>query len=552
MSGTQAGKNVLLIMTDEWRAQNIGYNGDPEVNTPNIDKLAGESVNYCQAIAGTPICCPSRASFITGQYPSEHGVYINDVPLQPQGTTIAEVFQQHGYRTGYIGKWHLNGSPEGIFEARSEPIPPERRFGFEYWKVLECTHDYNNSAYYDGESTKKKYWPGYDAFGQTDDAIDFIGQQTEQPYFLALSYGPPHFPLHTAPQEYRERYSSAEPEVRGNVPEWAREEALEDLRGYFAHMEALDDCIGKLLEQVDPENTIVVFTSDHGDMMWSQGLQHKLTPWEEAVRIPLLVRAPGVAPGESDQLFNSPDLMPTVLGYVGLPIPESVTGEDLSRSESQPSSAWLSAPVAYSSLRRTGLSEYRGVRNHRYTYVCTRTGPWLLYDNYDDPFQLNNRCDDPELAEIQTALHQQLEQWMHRLSDEFRESQYYLERDGLTHYFEVNEPLGRAGNGQWRSTDERAWHYSIDTPMAHLLEDAEARKIVEQEVPDLLKMEDTFFERRSLRLLAMLEPEQASDQQLRAADSRLAELGPLPLIPEDMTAKPAWPPQRRLTPRKAV
>ncbi|WP_205857680.1 sulfatase, partial [Phytoactinopolyspora endophytica] len=535
-----ARPNVLLIMADEWRARSVGYAGDEHARTPHIDALAAESVTYQQAISGQPICCPARASFLTGQYPLQHGVYLNDVPLQPTGPVLPEVFRDHGYRTGYIGKWHLFGSPEGTFERRESYIPAESRFGFEYWKALECTHDYNRSAYYEGDDPAKRFWEGYDAFAQTEDAIGFITDAGETPFFLTLSYGPPHFPLHTAPERYRELYADADIQPPANVPDWCRDEAVNDLRGYYAHIAALDECVGRLLDAVG-ENTVVVFTSDHGDMLWSQGLEHKLVPWEESVRVPLLVRAPGRAPRTSQQLFNSPDLMPTLLGYAGLPVPPGVTGADLSVPEAGTPSAFLCVPAAYSSLRRAGLEEYRGVRDQRYTYVRTRSGPWLLYDNIDDPQQLRNRCGDPALAAEQDRLDQELDRWLTRLGDEFLPGEEYLGRDGYQHYFEANEPLGCSGTDQWQSTNGRGRFFSVDTQLSAVLAHPDARAVVEELGPRLLEAGEPLHDRRSVRLLAMCEPAAIIDERLKELDRRLTALGTRPVGPEGDVALPAWP-----------
>jgi arylsulfatase A-like enzyme len=540
--------NVVVIMTDEWRAQAVGYAGDRNARTPRIDALAAESVNYEQAVSGQPICCPARASVMTGQYPLQHGVYLNDVPLRPAGPLLPEVFREHGYRTGYIGKWHLYGSPDGRFERRESFIPAESRFGFEEWKALECTHDYHHSAYYDGNDPAKRYWEGYDAFAQTDAAIDFLAREDDRPFFLMLSYGPPHFPLQTAPERFREQYADAAISLPPNVPEWCQDKAIDDLRGYYAHISALDECVGRLLDVVDSGNTIVVFTSDHGDMLWSQGLEHKLAPWEEAVRVPLLIRAPGHPARVSGQLFNSPDLMPTILGFAGLPVPGNVTGLDLSTQDAGKPTAFLSAPVAYSSLRRAGLEEYRGVRDARYTYVRTGRGPWLLYDNQDDPHQLRNRCGDPALAHEQARLDAELGRWLARLRDDFLPGADYLARDGYEHYFEVNEPLGFAGTDQWQSTNPRGQLFSIDTQLSALLDDPAAGAIVEDIAPHLLEPAEPHHLRRSIRILAMSDPERIDDDRLAELDLRLTKLGPRPASQDGGVALSTWPPKRRLTP----
>jgi arylsulfatase A-like enzyme len=242
--------NVLFILADEWRAQATRYNGDTNVQTPVLDRFAAESVNFDMAVSGTPVCCPYRASLLTGQYPLTHGVIVNDVELKPKGVTMGEAFTKAGYRTGWIGKWHVYGSPDGKYGRRLAYIPPEKRFGFDYWKACECTHDYNKSLYYEGNDPTPKYWPGYDAFAQTDDACSFIRRQvkSDDPFCLVLSLGPPHFPLETGAGASIGAYKGREIALRRNVPENLRARSAEIIAEYYAHMSAVDECLDRLLK----------------------------------------------------------------------------------------------------------------------------------------------------------------------------------------------------------------------------------------------------------------------------------------------------------------
>ena len=396
--------NVLYVLADEWRAQATGYGGDPNVRTPALDRLAAESINFENAVSGHPVCCPHRASLLTGQYPLTHGVFVNDEELKPTGTTLGQAFAQADYQTGYIGKWHVYGSPEGKYERRLAFIPPDHRFGFQYWKACECTHDYNHSLYYEGDDPTPKYWPGYDAIAQTDDACHFIETRSKSrdPFFLTLSLGAPHFPLNTAPERYQALFRDREIQLRPNVPAKDREQAIKDLRGYYAHMAAVDECLGRLLGSLDSagiaKNTIVVFTSDHGDMMRSQSLTTKHVPWDESIRVPFLLRYPqklGAKGKRIRTVLNTPDIMPTLLNLAGLRTPDGVQGTDYSKlcqgaAPPRDSAAFLQFPVSYGAARPEGIGEYRGLRTEQYTYVRSRRGPRLLYDNRADPYQMHN------------------------------------------------------------------------------------------------------------------------------------------------------------------
>jgi arylsulfatase A-like enzyme len=461
--------NVLYIIADEWRAQATGYNADPNVRAPVLDSLAAQSTLFENAVSGCAVCCPYRASLMTGQYPLTNGVFINDVELRPNGPTLAETFARAGYRTGFIGKWHLYGSPDGKYGRRLAYIPPDKRLGFDYWKACECTHDYNKSLYYEGSDSTPKYWPGYDAIAQTDDACAFIERQTKSgdPYLLTLSLGPPHFPYATAPEKYQAMFRDSEIKFRSNVPEDRRKDAAEILRGYYSHMAALDDCFARLLATLDrtrtAEDTLVVFTSDHGDMMLSQGLTTKLYPWDESIRVPLLMRYPRKFGRKGRRVrtpINSPDLMPTLLGACGLAVPDSVQGRDYSKlamggSEPGPeTSALLNLAVPITEARRYGFAEYRGLRTARHTYVRSNHGPWLLYDNEKDPYQMHNLIGRAEKKDLQDLLDRALDVKLREAKDDFLPAAEYVRRAGVGHYREVNVKVGyhKSPWGDWEST----------------------------------------------------------------------------------------------------
>lgn len=432
--------NVVFVFADQWRAQATGYAGDPNVRTPHLDRLAGESVNFRTAVAGCPVCSPWRASLLTGQYPLTHGVFVNDVYLQHKAVSIADAFNAAGYDTGYIGKWHVDG------HGRSSYIPRDRRQGFRFWKVLECTHDYGRSAYYADED-RKLFWDGYDAVAQTQEAIAYLrgrtgahaGAQQNRPFALFVSWGPPHNPYETAPKEFREMYDPARIILRPNVPAELAERVRKDLAGYYAHCSALDFCMGEIMQALRSggleEDTILAFTSDHGDMLGSQGTQRKQKPWDESILVPFLLRYPAALGKRSREVpipINAPDIMPTLLGLCGLEIPRTAEGVDFSphlrRERTLPVEAALLA--CYHPFgewpRARGGKEYRGVRTERHTYVRDLGGPWLLYDNEKDPYQLQNVCNNPAFADVQGKLDSLLNRILREQKDEFLPGDEYL------------------------------------------------------------------------------------------------------------------------------
>jgi len=432
--------NLLFLLADQWRAQAFGYAGDHNVRTPNIDRLAREGFTFGNAISGLPVCCPYRASLMTGQRPLTHGVFMNDVPLSTNALTLAKVLRGAGYETGYIGKWHLDG------DGRSNFIPRERRQGFDYWKVLECTHNYTNSFYYADEPVKLK-WDGYDAMAQTRDAQQYLRDhgRSSRPFLLFLAWGPPHNPYHIVPEHYRAFYDPKKIKLRPNVPEAGRADARKAASGYYAHCTALDDCVGHLratLRELGLEqNTLLIFTSDHGDMLGSHGAYNKQRPYDESVRVPLLLRWPaglGTRARKLDALIHAEDILPTLLGLVGAPIPKTVEGLDFSgyvRGGPNPNdgAVLLSCVAPFGQwTRQMGGRECRGIRTLRYTYMRDLDGPWLLFDNWKDPFQLKNLARQPSSMMLQAELDAILSRKLAEAHDDFRSGGEYLRNWGYT------------------------------------------------------------------------------------------------------------------------
>ncbi len=431
-----APPNLVFLFPDEWRAQAFGYAGDPNVHTPHLDQLQKESVHCVNAVSAVPVCCPMRATLLTGQRPLTHGVFMNDVPLNPEAVTLGKVFKQAGYATAYIGKWHVDG------HGRSNFIPKERRQGFEYWKVLECTHNYNKSFYY-ADGPEKLTWEGYDAIAQTRDAQQYLkaSAKMNQPFLLVLSWGPPHDPYQTAPEKYRAMYRTEQLKLRPNVPEEMQAKARTNLLGYYSHCTALDDCVGDIWSTLKElgleENTILVFTSDHGDLLQSHAQSFKQQPYDESIRVPLLIHWPKALGRQLKQLdapVNSEDLMPTLLGLCGLAIPKTVEGLDYSgyvRGGKNPgdNAALISCVAPFGQWNRNkGGVEYRGIRTTCYTYVRNLDGPWLLFDNELDPYQLKNLVNLPEQTALQAQLEATLQRKLRETKDDFRPGDDYIKQ----------------------------------------------------------------------------------------------------------------------------
>ena len=363
---------------------------------------------------------------------------MNDVLLDPEAESFPKVYKTAGYETAYIGKWHLDG------HGRNSFIPKERRQGFDYWKVLECTHNYNNSWYWDNNDEYKE-WEGYDAYAQTEDAINYINKRkdSDQPFLLVVSYGPPHTPFDQAPEEMKALYMDKDLRIRPNVPEERKEEVRRHLIGYYGHITALDKCIGALQQTIKDagleDNTLFVFTSDHGYMIHSQGWFHKQVPYEESIHVPFLLKYPSLFGKEGQEngvLVNTPDIMPTLLGLSNLAIPKPVEGRDLKGilTGEEPDDIEAVLIACYQPFgqwpRPGGGVEYRGVRTKQYTYAARLEGSWLLFDNKNDPYQLNNLVDQPEYHELQQELHGKMQDLLEQTNDQFEPGMNYVNRWG--------------------------------------------------------------------------------------------------------------------------
>ena len=430
--------NIIYILTDQWRASAMGYSGDPNVKTPNIDALAKSSLNFKNAVSVTPVCTPYRAALMTGRYPTSTGMFLNDLHLPDEELCVAEVFGKAGYNTGYIGKWHLDGNGRFSF------IPIEKRQGFDYWKAAECDHNYNQSHYYTGNSAEKMFWNGYDVFDQAKDAQQYIRTQSKssKPFILFVAFGAPHFPHQTAPKEYLDLYNENTILLPPNVPESLQQNAKKEAKGYYAHCSAIDKSIAEILSTIDEEgireNTVFILTSDHGEMLGSQGVDPKLkqVPFAESANVPFILRYPAVT-GNIGRLVQmpvtTPDIFPTLLGLANIPIPKSCEGDDLSsfirRNQDDPHRAVLYMNIS-PFIKQEYAIAYRAIKTNQYTYIRSINGPWFLFDDNKDPFQMNNLLTNKSFDKIRKILDTRLYKLLKKNGDEFQTGAFYLKKWG--------------------------------------------------------------------------------------------------------------------------
>lgn len=428
--------NIVYILTDQWRGSALGYAGDPNVKTPHLDAFKNESINFTNAVSVTPVCTPHRAALLTGKYPTSTGMFLNDVYLPEEELSMAEIFKTEGYNTAFLGKWHLDG------HGRFNNVAPERRQGFDYWKALECSHDYNKMAYYENNDPHIKYWDGYSPNALTKDANLYLIDQAknEKPFLLFISLATPHFPHDSAPKKFKDMYPLEELKLNPNVPEEWKEKTLKELQGYYAHCTATDEAIGSVLNKLKElglfDDSIIVFSSDHGEMMGAHGVRPKVKQlaWDESIRVPFLISYPSIGTNKGATVnapINTPDILPTLLGLTNIEIPETVEGENLSELIKNPDPNFDRAALVMN-ISPFGINykdpAYRAIRTKQYTYIRTQEGASNLFDNLSDPYQMNNLLDKPEYSKLQQGLDAKLYAALQDIGDDFNTSDYYLKK----------------------------------------------------------------------------------------------------------------------------
>ena len=453
--------NIVYMFADQLRRQSCGYAGDPLAQTPNIDRLARESCELTNAVSGHPVCAPYRATLFTGKYTTSTGMVINEIRISPDHDTIAKVLNRAGYETAYIGKWHLYANELGNhYDPKNSYIPagPDR-LGFDgFFAGYNFHHEnYGENSYYHLNSPEKIHYGdgAYEPDCQTDMAIRELERLAGggKPFALFLSLGTPHDPWdeNNVPPEWLAKFRDTEfvlpenylprndphadgwavlsPEERKHIPDW--------MRVYYAMVANVDWNVGRVREAIRrlgiEKDTIFVFTSDHGELFGAHGRRAKNIFYEEAVRVPFLMRCPGFVPeGPSDVCLNTVDIMPTLLSLCGLPIPSAVEGRDLSGAVCRRAGAKEPEGAL---MMGTGATadwgdgyEWRAFRTKRYTYaVYLRDGEELLFDNVCDPLQTRNLVKDEAGAQVLQDMKEKMAREMARVNDKFHPTSYYRE-----------------------------------------------------------------------------------------------------------------------------
>lgn len=442
---TTQAQNIIWIFGDQHRAQALSCNGDPNLNTPEIDRLAADGLNFDRAVSGYPLCCPYRGALLSSRYP-HHAVPGHQYQLPPELPTVAHAFKDYGYETAYFGKWHVDGFQESTGRAAMHTVPRERRGGFDTWLGYE-----NNNSQWDcwvhghargGAEVAHYRLPGYETDALTDLLLAFISSKADEqqqgsmtPFFAALSVQPPHDP-YVAPAEFMRRHNPNTLQMRPNVPHIPRvqEQARRELAGAYAMIENLDWNVGRIRQALAEagldHDTTLIFFSDHGDMHGSQGQFRKTSPWEESMRVPFIISGPptryGHGGGRTPLPINHVDIAPTSLGLCGLDAPDWMVGHDYSHlyrldrpRQTLPDSAFLQLVIP------TGHSHsvdrpWRGVVTaDNWKYIVLENQPWLLFNLNEDPYEQANLAHNTRFKVERKRLHDRLAQWIADTGDSF-------------------------------------------------------------------------------------------------------------------------------------
>lgn len=420
-------KNILVILSDQQRQDTMGIYGQKLDVTPNLDRLAKESTIFDNAFTPQPVCGPARACIQTGKYPSELGTFVNGISLPTTVPTLASLLKNSGYKTGYVGKWHL-ASDDGENEYHYSAVPLEKRGGYiDYWMasdVLEFTsHGYDGYVF--NKDMEKVEFKGYRADKITDFALDFLKvQEKESPFLLFVSYIEPHHQndrkAYEGPKDSKEKFKDFE--LPEDIKRLGYGDSREQYPDYLGCCNAIDRNVGRMLDVLEEKNlledTIVVYSSDHGCHFKTRNKElkkpgaddYKRSPEDCVIKIPMIIHGIDYLEKGREKTFVSLlDLTPTLLDAVGvkpdasmqgIPIREKLKGET-NRVFIQVSESFVG----------------RAIRTERFLYFISAPdkNPWkdknsleyeetYLYDLEKDPLQLNNLINDESYKEIKEEL----------------------------------------------------------------------------------------------------------------------------------------------------
>ena len=431
--------NVIFFFSDQQRWDTVGAYGGPLGVTPNLDRMAAEGVRFHNAFTCQPVCGPARATLQTGKYPTQVGVHTNHRRLSRRHKPLAGYLSEAGYEVGYIGKWHLAscGPTGGRDDYRERPVPPELRGGYkDFWlasDVLEFTSHSYDGHMYDADGNRREFPEGrYRVDAQTDWAVDYLRTRTgERPFFLFLSYIEPHHQNDhhhfEGPHGSKERFASfaAPGDLVDLDGDWQQE-----LPDYLGCCAALDGALGRLRDELEQlgllDNTLILYTSDHGCHFRTRNAEYKRACHDGCLRVPMVAMGPGFRGGAViDRLVSLIDLPPTILAAAGVERPRAMRGRPVQGLVDGTARRWPREVFAQISESHCG----RCIRTKRWKYSVRapdKTGQdpgsdvyveEFLYDLEADGDERDNLVRDPAYATVRKKLRATLKRHMLRAGE---------------------------------------------------------------------------------------------------------------------------------------
>ncbi len=434
--------NILVLLSDQLRRQALGIYGGPDARTPHLDAFAQQGVRFDNACSTYPICVPFRFTLMTGEYAHVRKVPGIEYVMSTGERTLADEFNEAGYETIYVGKWHLDGGHGRLGSAvqvNRTRVPRSRQGRWEKWYGFELRNDPFDTCYFEDDDPTPKKIEGYQTDGLFQIGMDYIKDRADdRPFCMVISVEPPHDPF-VAPEDVQSAWEARDitlPENFDVADPVQRETFILNRKRYNAMVENLDANVGNMMGFLKAEglldDTIVVFLSDHGELAGAHGLRAKQWPYEESVGIPLMVwdsRAGERAGTVIKDPTCTEDLFPTLLGLAGITAKNEVPGTNLT-------------PLIHGDINALGregvLLEFvaelrerppffhevwRGfrTRNYKYTVKGNNMGgrPWQFFDLKNDPGEMNNLVDDPNYREQVGHHHRLLCERMIETEDHF-------------------------------------------------------------------------------------------------------------------------------------
>lgn len=434
--------NIVYLLADQVRASALPVYGETQIETPHITRLAEQGTVFSNAIATAPVCTPYRSMLLTGRHPQTTGHLINFVKTRHDEIGLGDVFSRNGYRTAWVGKWHLHTGSFPEIGGRDYVPEGRDRLGFQHWRGYNFHTDYYNGTV-NLDDWRNERWEGYETEALNRYAFQFMDSvDNDTPFCLFISPHQAHFtPYAFAPQEFYDRLPD-ELTLPANVPDALRAESVQLYRHYLAMTLAVDAMLGELMEYLErtgrAANTLLVFGADHGTQGGAQGhpFWAKKQPYEESIKVPLIMRLPGVFEGgrTCDTLTAPVDLFPSLCGICGMQPPRTVEGYDLSaawrgemgaakKGASQDAVLTMNFGATYDYL--VDGDEWRGVRTQTHSYARWRDGTRVLYDIVADALQQTNLADLPEAQPLAAEMEETLSRLMAARHDTLQPATQY-------------------------------------------------------------------------------------------------------------------------------